>query len=59
MGETTVTIGRLKLKLDLRQLLDGYEPIDVRQKGSYNDTFFVVPSYEDLVESQIDIDISS
>ncbi|WP_292755257.1 COR domain-containing protein [Nostoc sp. NMS4] len=56
MGESTVTIGKLKLKLDLRQLLDGYEQIYVRQKQSNS---FIVPSYEDIVESQINIDISS
>ncbi|MEM9266018.1 MAG: COR domain-containing protein, partial [Cyanobacteria bacterium P01_F01_bin.13] len=36
MGEQNVVIGKLKLKLNLRQLLDGYEPIEIRrlkQKG--------------------------
>ncbi|NJN72933.1 MAG: GTP-binding protein [Limnothrix sp. RL_2_0] len=33
MGEDKVTIGKLKLKLDLRQLLDGYESIQQRQKA--------------------------
>ncbi|MDJ0675042.1 MAG: leucine-rich repeat domain-containing protein [Calothrix sp. MO_167.B42] len=32
MGETTVTIGKLKLKLDLRKLLDGYESKEERQQ---------------------------
>jgi internalin A len=32
MGESTITIGKLKLKLDLRQLLDGYEDIGIRQR---------------------------
>ncbi|MBD2490991.1 leucine-rich repeat domain-containing protein [Aulosira sp. FACHB-615] len=32
MGESTVTIGKLKLKLNLRQLLDGYESLESRQK---------------------------
>ncbi|MDF5725541.1 MAG: COR domain-containing protein [Rhizonema sp. PD37] len=32
MGESTITIGKLKLKLDLRQLLDGYESRESRQK---------------------------
>jgi internalin A len=31
MGESTITIGKLKLKLDLRQLLDGYESKEERQ----------------------------
>ncbi|MEG4627501.1 COR domain-containing protein [Microcoleus sp. w1-18aA5] len=32
MGENTVRVGKLKLKLDLRQLLDGYESIELRRK---------------------------
>ena len=32
MGETTVLIGKLQLRLDLRQLLDGYEPREQRQQ---------------------------
>ncbi|TFI53037.1 GTP-binding protein [Mastigocladus laminosus UU774] len=32
MGETHKVIGELKLKLNLRQLLDGYEPLESRQK---------------------------
>ncbi|AFY42056.1 leucine-rich repeat domain-containing protein [Nostoc sp. PCC 7107] len=32
MGESTFTIGKLKLKLNLRQLLDGYESLESRQK---------------------------
>ncbi len=32
MGESTITIGKLRLKLDLRQLLDGYESRESRQK---------------------------
>ncbi|MEO1741364.1 MAG: COR domain-containing protein, partial [Cyanobacteria bacterium J06629_9] len=31
MGEQNVVIGKLKLKLNLRQLLDGYEPAELRQ----------------------------
>lgn len=37
MGERTVTIGKLKLKLDLRQLLDGYESIENRRKQRMRD----------------------
>ena len=33
MGETDKVIGELKLKLDLRQLLDGYESRESRQKS--------------------------
>ena len=32
MGDSTVTIGKLKLRLDLRQLLDGYESREKRQR---------------------------
>ncbi|WP_235641390.1 COR domain-containing protein [[Limnothrix rosea] IAM M-220] len=37
MGETQVTIGKLRLKLELRKLLDGYEPLQQRQRqtGDY------------------------
>ncbi len=37
MGETTVLIGKLKLRLDLRQLLDGYEARESRQQRQYRD----------------------
>jgi internalin A len=32
MGEQTVTIGKLRLRLNLRQLLDGYEPLELRKQ---------------------------
>ncbi len=32
MGEQTVTIGKLRLRLNLRQLLDGYEPVEARRQ---------------------------
>ncbi|MBH8571636.1 leucine-rich repeat protein, partial [Nostocaceae cyanobacterium CENA369] len=37
MGESTITIGKLKLKLDLRQLLDGYESLESRRKSQKRD----------------------
>ncbi|MEI6443471.1 MAG: COR domain-containing protein, partial [Nostocales cyanobacterium ELA583] len=37
MGESTMTIGKLKLKLDLRQLLDGYESLESRRKSQKGD----------------------
>ncbi|MBP5975210.1 leucine-rich repeat domain-containing protein [Brasilonema sp. CT11] len=37
MGESTITIGKLRLKLDLRQLLDGYESLESRQKSQKGD----------------------
>ncbi|MEH2346479.1 MAG: leucine-rich repeat domain-containing protein [Nostoc sp.] len=37
MGESTITIGKLKLKLDLRQLLDGYESVESRRKSQKTD----------------------
>ncbi|MEA5603737.1 COR domain-containing protein, partial [Nostoc sp. UHCC 0252] len=39
MGETHKVIGELKLKLDLRQLLDGYEDIGIRQRKSKDNRF--------------------
>jgi len=37
MGETNVLIGKLKLRLDLRQLLDGYESREARQYRQSHD----------------------
>ncbi|MFN6480808.1 COR domain-containing protein, partial [Nostoc sp. DedQUE07] len=37
MGESTITIGKLRLKLDLRQLLDGYESLESRRKSQKRD----------------------
>ncbi|MDZ8140364.1 MAG: COR domain-containing protein, partial [Nostoc sp. DedQUE04] len=37
MGESTITIGKLKLRLDLRQLLDGYESLESRRKSQKRD----------------------
>ncbi|QLE43002.1 GTP-binding protein [Nostoc sp. C052] len=37
MGESIITIGKLKLKLDLRQLLDGYESVESRRKSQKTD----------------------
>jgi internalin A len=37
MGENTVRVGKLKLKLDLRQLLDGYESIERRRRNQMGD----------------------
>ncbi|MDF5706441.1 MAG: COR domain-containing protein, partial [Nostoc sp. S4] len=41
MGKSTVSIGKLKLDLDLRQLLDGYEIMSNRKKR-------IVPNYEEI-----------
>lgn len=40
MGENTVRVGKLKLRLDLRQLLDGYESLEVRRKRQMGDLFY-------------------
>ncbi|MCC3534607.1 MAG: leucine-rich repeat domain-containing protein [Microcoleus sp. PH2017_25_DOB_D_A] len=40
MGENTVRVGKLKLKLDLRPLLDGYESIELRRRKQRGDKFF-------------------
>ncbi len=37
MGDRVVTVPRLKLRVDLRQLLDGYEPIEARQRRRMED----------------------
>ncbi|MEG4631091.1 COR domain-containing protein [Microcoleus sp. AR_TQ3_B6] len=37
MGENTVRVGKLKLKLDLRPLLDGYESIELRRRYQMGD----------------------
>jgi internalin A len=37
MGEREHPIGKLRIKVNLRQLLDGYEPIEVRQKRRKDD----------------------
>ena len=49
MGENTKLVGKLKLRLDLRQLLDGYEAIEVRRKRQMGDKFSE-KEYDDLVE---------
>ncbi|MBD2596211.1 leucine-rich repeat domain-containing protein [Nostoc spongiaeforme FACHB-130] len=49
MGESTVTIGKLKLKLNLRQLLDGYESLESRQKSKKGDDYLNDRTvYEDM-----------
>ena len=40
MGENTVRVGKLKLKLDLRPLLDGYESIELRRRNQMGDRDF-------------------
>jgi len=37
MGESTIPIPQLRKKIDLRQLLDGYESKEERQKQVYID----------------------
>ena len=49
MGETKVPIGKLKLKLDLRSLLDGYESIELRRRNQRGDRE-LGKYYEDLVD---------
>jgi internalin A len=46
MGENTVRVGKLKLKLDLRQLLDGYESIELRRRKQMGDEFKVYDGIE-------------
>ncbi|MCC3497176.1 MAG: leucine-rich repeat domain-containing protein [Microcoleus sp. PH2017_15_JOR_U_A] len=49
MGETKVRVGKLKLKLDLRPLLDGYESIELRRIRQRGDDKYG-REYDDLVE---------
>jgi internalin A len=49
MGENTVRVGKLKLKLDLRQLLDGYESIELRRRNQMGDRE-LGKYYDDLVD---------
>ena len=49
MGENTVRVGKLKLKLDLRPLLDGYESIELRRIRQRGDEKYG-REYDDLVD---------
>jgi internalin A len=49
MGENTVRVGKLKLKLDLRPLLDGYESIELRRRRQRGDDKYG-REYDDLVD---------
>lgn len=49
MGDTKVSIGKLKLKLDLRPLLDGYESIELRRRRQMGDEKYG-REYDDLVD---------
>jgi len=52
MGESTITIGKLKLKLDLRQLLDGYEDIRTRQKQQIDKGIIEPPPIKEPIMSE-------
>ncbi|PSB53575.1 hypothetical protein C7B67_02475 [filamentous cyanobacterium Phorm 6] len=49
MGENTVRVGKLKLKLDLRPLLDGYDAIELRRRNQMGDEKYG-REYDDLVD---------
>ncbi|WP_445175768.1 leucine-rich repeat protein [Microcoleus sp.] len=49
MGENTVRVGKLKLKLYLRQLLDGYESIELRRRNQMGDRE-LGKYYDDIVD---------
>ncbi|MEZ2249814.1 COR domain-containing protein [Microcoleus sp.] len=49
MGENTVRVGKLKLKLDLRPLLDGYEAIELRRRRQKGDEKYG-REYDDIVD---------
>ncbi|MDQ2100189.1 MAG: leucine-rich repeat domain-containing protein [Tychonema bourrellyi B0820] len=49
MGENTVRVGKLKLKLDLRPLLDGYEAIELRRRRQMGDEKYG-REYDDIID---------
>ncbi len=55
MGESTVTIGKLKLKLDLCQLLDGYEDIKTRQRKPKGDQFIDIERDDSPVTVNVNV----
>ncbi len=63
MGKSTVSIGKLKLDLDLRQLLDGYEDIRTRQrqqidKGMIEQAPIKEPIMSESIRNQIFVSYS-
>ncbi len=52
MGEQNYPIGKLRIKVNLRQLLDGYEPIEVRRRYNRGDKDF---DFEQRYEDMLDI----
>jgi internalin A len=53
MGDREYRVSKLKLRLDLRQLLDGYESVEARQRKRTRDRDFdggYGREYEDLVD---------
>ncbi len=55
MGETHKVIGELKLKLDLRQLLDGYEDIGMRQRKLKGDRFIDIERDDSPVTVNVNV----
>ncbi|WP_244917970.1 leucine-rich repeat domain-containing protein [Nostoc linckia] len=55
MGETHKVIGELKLKLDLRQLLDGYEDIGIRQRKLKGDRFIDIERDDSPVTVNVNV----
>ncbi len=49
MGEQTVTIGKLRLRLNLRQLLDGYEPVEARRQRDLKERGLDIEYREDML----------
>lgn len=49
MGENTKLVGKLKLRLDLRQLLDGYDAIELRRRNPMGDRE-LGKYYDDIVD---------
>ncbi|MEH2119792.1 MAG: COR domain-containing protein [Nostoc sp.] len=55
MGESTITIGKLRLKLDLRQLLDGYEDIGIRQRKLKGDQFIDIETDDSSLTVNVNV----
>lgn len=55
MGVQEYPIGKLNIRVNLRQLLDGYEPIELRQKRRMNEKGEMPEEYAKVYEDMLDI----
>jgi internalin A len=47
MGKREYPIGKLRIKVNLRQILDGYEPVELRHRRQMGDRAFELEYRED------------